>query len=592
MSETFRALVVDDDPIARKTVKFALEQEDFCCDLAVDGEDALRQLCDNTYDLVVTDLRMPNKHGYSVCTELLERRPRPVIVVHSSVDEPRLTKDLMSRGVDDIVYKPTNYAAFAAKAKGLVDHRQALATDNQPRQNEASRSQAATKREQSGREGEPASETIQSTPDGLLVPISDIENKISLVSRILPVSRTALDVFQMTRSECDATKLGATIQCDAALATEVLSIANSSFYNPSGNPLTELDRAVVRIGQQRIGELALAAASLSALTQRKLPWMDMQTVWRQSIAAGVAVEHLVAQGKHGKTADSLVLIAIMHSLGRVVLGTLYPNQYRQLVRQCTEREEALMEQERQVFPENHARIMTRLLSIWSIPDEICKPMNYILDSYASLSRLSDPTRTQVELVKLAVFVGQLATTAWHSWDLVEIPPASLLERLQIHDMNQIVEQTRDDTQAVIDFKSNASSEKKKEAPPQHASEPTGTIYYENASTLPFDFIAQFIREMDVEVASVSLEWTAPPPKILINCMGVSKNNPPPALALPSAVSVLVVTDSNDPPGFGASSGILKMPVSYGKLRSAFLDVTTEGSGSEQAASVGGYDVRV
>ncbi|MDA1053373.1 MAG: response regulator [Planctomycetota bacterium] len=77
MPETLRALVVDDDPIASKTVMFALEQEGFRCDLAVDGEDALRQLDDDTYDLVVTDLRMPNKHGHALSLELLEKQPRP-----------------------------------------------------------------------------------------------------------------------------------------------------------------------------------------------------------------------------------------------------------------------------------------------------------------------------------------------------------------------------------------------------------------------------------------------------------------------------------------------------------------------------------
>ena len=118
-----RALVVDDDAIARKMLVFCLQKKDFACDTAIDGVQATDLLKNQDYDLVVTDLKMPNKHGHSLAIDLLAREPRPVIVIHTSVDDPRLTKDLMTRGVDDIVYKPTNYEQFAVKAKVLVDVR-------------------------------------------------------------------------------------------------------------------------------------------------------------------------------------------------------------------------------------------------------------------------------------------------------------------------------------------------------------------------------------------------------------------------------------------------------------------------------------
>jgi len=117
------ALVVDDDAIARKMLSFALEQEGFRCDAAEDGMQAQTKIADRAYDLVVTDLRMPRKHGHSLAVELLQEETRPVIVIHTSVDDPRLTKDLMSRGVDDIMYKPVLPATFAAKAKSLVSRR-------------------------------------------------------------------------------------------------------------------------------------------------------------------------------------------------------------------------------------------------------------------------------------------------------------------------------------------------------------------------------------------------------------------------------------------------------------------------------------
>ncbi len=113
----------------------------------------------------------------------------------------------------------------------------------------------------------------------------------------------------------------------------------------------------------------------------------------------------------------------MHALGRVLLGTLYPQQYECMVKACRDRNEPLLEQEKWMFPENHAKTMARLLAIWNIPAEVYGPLNHILDPYCSLTRLSDPLRKQVETVKLAILLGQIAAERWEDWDLVECIPS-------------------------------------------------------------------------------------------------------------------------------------------------------------------------
>ena len=120
------ALVVADDEVARNMLMFALRNEGVVCEHAIDGDDALAACDQHAFDVVITDLHMPNKNGHSLVTELLERERRPMIVVHTAVLEPRLTKDLMGRGVDDIVYKPTDYRVLAVKTRCLVARRNRL----------------------------------------------------------------------------------------------------------------------------------------------------------------------------------------------------------------------------------------------------------------------------------------------------------------------------------------------------------------------------------------------------------------------------------------------------------------------------------
>lgn len=110
-----RVLVVDDEWLIRQQLSRALAAVGLSCDCAIDGEDALHWFVRRRYDLVVTDLRMPEHHGHSLATTLLRQPSRPKIVALTGVRDPRLKKDLLARGVDDVVYKPVNYRDFASR---------------------------------------------------------------------------------------------------------------------------------------------------------------------------------------------------------------------------------------------------------------------------------------------------------------------------------------------------------------------------------------------------------------------------------------------------------------------------------------------
>jgi len=327
MSEQpYRALVVEDEEAVRNLTVRALTGEGFLCDVADNGQDG-KQLADRVrYDVVVSDLRMPVCNGHSLVVDLIEREDRPMVVVLTGVVEPRIAKDLFARGVDDVVYKPVDYGLFALKVKALVARHRLERGGNDTPETGTSKN--------GGENGE--STSPEATPQRRApVTLSDVELKLSQVSNVLPISKTALDVFGMANADTySAQQLAAAIQRDASLTLEVLRLANSTFYNPSGKKIVDLEEAVPRIGQKHVGELALASNALAALTAGSLPWMDVELAWRRSVAAGVAVEWLADQGGHRDLDEGLLLSAIMHSLGRVVLATLYPMKYEAMTEAC------------------------------------------------------------------------------------------------------------------------------------------------------------------------------------------------------------------------------------------------------------------
>jgi HD-like signal output (HDOD) protein/DNA-binding NarL/FixJ family response regulator len=544
-SRDYRALVVDDEIALQKLLMLALSRQGFLCDSAGDGAEAEQLVAETAYDLVVTDLRMPNKHGYALATHLLTLNRRPVIMVLTSVIEPRLAKDLLARGVDDILFKPTDFSFLATKAKAMVDRRY----DVMPHGIDPNAKQEASQLQELPFTGEP-------------VTLSQLESKLGGLSRILPISKAGLDVYKMTSTdEWEAPQIAAAIQRDPTITAEVLRLANSSFYNPSGQQIMKLERAVVTIGQRRIGELALATNALTALTSGIVPWMDIGLAWKKSMAAGLAADVFIDQGGYKEVEEGLVLSSLMHSLGRIVLGTLFPKQYDAMIRRCELHGDALQEQERQMFPMSHTGVVGHLLETWNIPADVHLPLKYALDDYASLCRVSEPVRTKAELVKLSIFVGYLAAGKWEPWDLIELPPVSVTRRLGITSLSEIVEQTTGDVELLATFSTDPPAAKIENTVP-----PLRELAYCDLSNSTCDFLGKIINSMRIRVARCAEEeLEAQCGNVLVNCVGVPPQHLAPFRGQSAAERLFLVVDADQIDAFEEFGHVIGLPTSYRRL---------------------------
>jgi CheY-like chemotaxis protein len=114
-------LVVDDQWTVRQQLARALGTVGIQCDCANDGDDALERCLHHHYELIVTDLRMPQQNGHSLAVTLLDQPDPPIVVVLTGVTDPRLTSDLLKRGVTDVVYKPVNFFDLADRLKQMLE---------------------------------------------------------------------------------------------------------------------------------------------------------------------------------------------------------------------------------------------------------------------------------------------------------------------------------------------------------------------------------------------------------------------------------------------------------------------------------------
>lgn len=106
----YKLLIVDDEPMTREYIKAqlnSLHQEWICAGEADDGREALALLEQGeTYDLIVTDIKMPVMTGLELAREVARRDSRPRMVILSGYDEFALAKEAMQYGVHDYMLKP------------------------------------------------------------------------------------------------------------------------------------------------------------------------------------------------------------------------------------------------------------------------------------------------------------------------------------------------------------------------------------------------------------------------------------------------------------------------------------------------------
>ncbi|HEY3392642.1 MAG TPA: HDOD domain-containing protein, partial [Lacipirellulaceae bacterium] len=348
-----------------------------------------------------------------------------------------------------------------------------------------------------------------------------------------------------------------------SLAAEVLRIANSSLYNRAGRRLINLDEAVLRIGQNRIGELALTSNLLAALTPGMLPWLDVDLAWKRSMAAGVVVESLVEMGSHRDIAEGLLLSAIMQPLGRVALGMLFPKLYEAMIRDCGRSRCTLQEEERNMFPTNHAEVMAHLLSSWRIAANVFLPLKFSLDDYAALAQLSEPTRTRAELVKVAIVLGRLAVGRWEAWDVVQLPPPRVLKHLRLKTVQDIIRQTRHELDLLPDFRPSGQAASKK-SKTMLAVRP---VAYCNVAERDDDLFAELLPSFGFEPQTCPVDClhgiTQP---CIINCLSA----PAARFAARGADSnTVIVANEDDREVYACLAPTIALPSSYARIREFF-----------------------
>lgn len=114
-----KVLVVDDEKLIVKGIRFSLEQDAMDVDCAYDGEEALQLAKENKYDIILLDIMLPKLTGFEVCQQIREFSTVPIVMLTAKGDD--MDKILgLEYGADDYITKPFNILEVKARIKAIM----------------------------------------------------------------------------------------------------------------------------------------------------------------------------------------------------------------------------------------------------------------------------------------------------------------------------------------------------------------------------------------------------------------------------------------------------------------------------------------
>ncbi|MEW6703083.1 MAG: sigma-54 dependent transcriptional regulator [Bacteroidota bacterium] len=129
-----KILIVDDEKPIRDSMKMVLDEEGFSTEAAADGEDALRKIQEQLFDVVITDIKMPKLDGIQLLESASKISPETFFIIMTAYASVKTAIDALRHGAYDYLIKPVEFDDVIIRVKRLVEFKKLAAENKSLRQ--------------------------------------------------------------------------------------------------------------------------------------------------------------------------------------------------------------------------------------------------------------------------------------------------------------------------------------------------------------------------------------------------------------------------------------------------------------------------
>ncbi|HTK81372.1 MAG TPA: sigma-54 dependent transcriptional regulator [Bacteroidota bacterium] len=121
-----RILVVDDEQIIRESISFVLKKEGYAVVEAANGKEAYDKLCTDAFDLVLTDLEMPEMKGIELLDHAVHMNSEAIVIIITAYGSLETAITALRKGASDYILKPIEFDELLVKVRRLLDNRKVV----------------------------------------------------------------------------------------------------------------------------------------------------------------------------------------------------------------------------------------------------------------------------------------------------------------------------------------------------------------------------------------------------------------------------------------------------------------------------------
>lgn len=320
-----RILFVDDEPNVLSGLRRMLrgQRKVWKMDFAEGGQAALDKMETASFDVVVTDMRMPGIDGAELLSRVSAQYPDTVRLVLSGQSE----HERIFRAVGpahQFLSKPCEPETLVSKIESSCKMHERMMDDS------------------------------------LRAIISQVDSLPSLPSVYLDL------VSELKSEDPSLEKVGELISSDVAMTAKTLQLVNSSFFGLPQH-VSDPKHAAALLGLNILQPLVLSAHVFSEFQSQECS-IDLEHLISHSLNVAVTAREIAAmESKAQHLADDAFLAGILHDIGKLIIGSRLPERCEE-VRQLAEAEGLQdWEAERQVLGTTHGEIGAYLIGLWGLP---------------------------------------------------------------------------------------------------------------------------------------------------------------------------------------------------------------------------------
>ncbi len=321
-----RVLFVDDEDalLDLYRIAFKTEQKEWDVEFAQDASGALELMESEPFDVVVTDMRMPQMSGAELVVEVMKRHPKTSrLILSGYADQEQVARCIGA--THQFIAKPVGLKALRATICRICSLDTWLGDEK------------------------------------LRALVSQLRSVPSLPSLYFRINEA------LANPDTSIEEVAAIVQQDPGMTAKILQLVNSAFFGISRR-ITSPVEAVQFLGVGRLRSLVLSLHVFSCFDDSKIPNFSIEKVWNHSIASSSVAQKIAKLEKIDRAAtDEIFVASMLHDIGKVMLASSLPELYKEAMTIAAVRKISRVEAERETFGVSHSEVGAYLLGLWGLP---------------------------------------------------------------------------------------------------------------------------------------------------------------------------------------------------------------------------------